>query len=460
MDKIFFVDALEGAILFSYDACSGGNIISGTVTGKTRNDIGQISNKNFRNEYVYAKVGATTVGQGTTASNGSYSIDVGSYTSVTVKFNLEGPWVKVTDAGIDIYETKNTPAPASNVNYYWKYLDDVLPGANVFYHTNKMRDFFLNLGYNDWNSQRYSSIEPTQVDAGLSDGIKTMFSLVGAKCSDAIYHETTHPVIYTIFGDFITGINQYYPEAGRSGNEGEAMNEAFPDFFACTVNGNSTVFDLLDIRREIGPNKMFSEDMYPNEYQSSLIMSGACWDLRTYMGTSTANQLLFDALNMMATVFSHPYYFGQYLDCVYICNDVPKYEYKIDNAFVRDHGIVRMVSKRAVFPDEDFDEPEKVELPQKYLLYQNFPNPFNSQTLIRYEIPPSNIILPSNVRLRIYNLQGQLVKKLVDKNQEPGKYQITWQGNDDGGSAVASGIYLLSMKTEEFCSWKKLTLIR
>ena len=178
------------------------------------------------------------------------------------------------------------------------------------------------------------------------------------------------------------------------------------------------------------------------------------------MGASLANQLLFNAINMMATIYTHPYYFGEYLDCVYLCNNVPKYEYKINNAFVRDHGIIRIAYKPVVFPDEDFNEPENEVLPHHYLLFQNFPNPFNSQTLIRYEIPQSSRLYTYKVVLRIYNLNGQLVKTLVDKTQEPGKYQVTWCGDDDNGNHIASGIYLLSMKTYEFDSLMKLILIR
>ena len=76
-------------------------------------------------------------------------------------------------------------------------------------------------------------------------------------------------------------------------------------------------------------------------------------------------------------------------------------------------------------------------LPQHFTLSQNFPNPFNNSTLIRFELPQSG-----EVELAIYNLAGQQVAKLVEGVREAGTYTIRWDGKDDSGKELASGVYL------------------
>jgi uncharacterized protein (DUF362 family) len=84
-------------------------------------------------------------------------------------------------------------------------------------------------------------------------------------------------------------------------------------------------------------------------------------------------------------------------------------------------------------------------LPNEFRLLQNFPNPFNSQTQIRFYIPNS-----SETSLQIFNIQGQSVRKLMGKILEPGWHNITWDGRNDIGREVSSGIYLCRMQAKDF----------
>jgi len=85
--------------------------------------------------------------------------------------------------------------------------------------------------------------------------------------------------------------------------------------------------------------------------------------------------------------------------------------------------------------------------PRIYALYQNYPNPFrlgdirSPQTIIKYELPR-----PSEVSIQIYNLLGQRVRTLIEKRQAPGVYSLTWDGKDDRGIPVSSGVYFLQMQ--------------
>jgi len=96
-----------------------------------------------------------------------------------------------------------------------------------------------------------------------------------------------------------------------------------------------------------------------------------------------------------------------------------------------------------------------VALPSELTLDQNYPNPFNPTTTVRYGLPKS-----SRVNLRIMNTRGQTVKTLVDEEKSAGWYTVTWDGKNESGQQVSSGIYLYLLETNEGSILKKMTLIR
>ncbi len=94
-------------------------------------------------------------------------------------------------------------------------------------------------------------------------------------------------------------------------------------------------------------------------------------------------------------------------------------------------------------------------IPEKYLLEQNFPNPFNPATQIKFHLPKEEF-----VTLSIYNLMGQKIKDLIAEKLPPGIYEKSWDGTSDLGDQLASGIYLLKLKSGSFSSVKKLILAK
>ena len=99
------------------------------------------------------------------------------------------------------------------------------------------------------------------------------------------------------------------------------------------------------------------------------------------------------------------------------------------------------------------------QIPKTPDLSQNYPNPFNPETRIRYTVG-SRQTYPTSTTLKIYNILGQLVKTLVDAPQEPGTHEVIWNGKDEKGNDVASGIYLYLLRTVEFSETKKMVLLR
>lgn len=93
--------------------------------------------------------------------------------------------------------------------------------------------------------------------------------------------------------------------------------------------------------------------------------------------------------------------------------------------------------------------------PVTYRLHQNLPNPFNPRTTIRYDLP-----VDSRVRLRLYDVAGRLIRTLVDGFEQAGARGVVWEGLDDHGSPVSSGIYIYTLETPEYRASGKLALVR
>lgn len=91
----------------------------------------------------------------------------------------------------------------------------------------------------------------------------------------------------------------------------------------------------------------------------------------------------------------------------------------------------------------------------RFLLSQNYPNPFNLGTQILVELPKS-----CEVSLKIYNLVGQVVNTLVEGRMREGVWVLFWNGEDESGREVASGIYFIKLTTKDYVSTKKMLLIK
>ncbi|UCF04092.1 MAG: T9SS type A sorting domain-containing protein [bacterium] len=95
------------------------------------------------------------------------------------------------------------------------------------------------------------------------------------------------------------------------------------------------------------------------------------------------------------------------------------------------------------------------EVPEAFFLAQNFPNPFNPQTVIRFGLAE-----PGHVSLRVYDIAGRLVRVLVDEDREAGAHDEIWNGFGSNGRAVASGIYFYKLEAGTFIRTKKMVLMK
>lgn len=103
------------------------------------------------------------------------------------------------------------------------------------------------------------------------------------------------------------------------------------------------------------------------------------------------------------------------------------------------------------------EEPQQI--PDEFRLSQNYPNPFNAESTIRYDIP-AQVGNAVEVKIYIYNILGQRVRTLVDGKQAPGSYKVIWNGRNDRGLQVSTGVYFFTMRAGDFQTRKKMLLLK
>jgi hypothetical protein len=91
----------------------------------------------------------------------------------------------------------------------------------------------------------------------------------------------------------------------------------------------------------------------------------------------------------------------------------------------------------------------------RFGLDQNYPNPFNGSTRIRF-----TLARPADVQITILNVRGQRVRTLVDRQENAGRHIVTWDGRGEGGRPLASGIYLVVMRTDRQIFTRKVLLLQ
>jgi len=97
----------------------------------------------------------------------------------------------------------------------------------------------------------------------------------------------------------------------------------------------------------------------------------------------------------------------------------------------------------------------KDELPTSYELGDNYPNPFNPSTKIQVGIPEAG-----NTLIVIYNTLGQKVRTLTDEFHAAGRFEVTWDGKDDAGRTVGTGVYLYRLVSGQKSMVKKMILVK
>lgn len=119
-------------------------------------------------------------------------------------------------------------------------------------------------------------------------------------------------------------------------------------------------------------------------------------------------------------------------------------------------GSLTLLNKIRIVAESATGVEDLIELmPSSYSLSQNYPNPFNPSTKIKFSLPEA-----AKVTVRIYDMLGRDIKTLVNTEQTAGSHEVTWNGDNDMGQKVASGIYMYAISTSKFVQTKKMVLLK
>jgi hypothetical protein len=129
--------------------------------------------------------------------------------------------------------------------------------------------------------------------------------------------------------------------------------------------------------------------------------------------------------------------------------------YLTSSGWVAIAGIDIMVTAYVSDQPVGVDGNENRELPLTFDLKQNYPNPFNPSTVIVYQLPQTEM-----VSLEIYDALGQKVRTLLNETQQAGQYNITWDGKNDSGNSLSSGVYLYRIVAGNYVKIMKMILLR
>ena len=119
-------------------------------------------------------------------------------------------------------------------------------------------------------------------------------------------------------------------------------------------------------------------------------------------------------------------------------------------------GVTDKLSPFAVGVDAEptgVDDGVPDELPIDFKLNQNYPNPFNPNTTVEYSVPTR-----VHVSIDVFNIAGQKVRTLVNQSKPAGTYRVIWDGRNDAGTTVATGVYLYRIQTGDHIETKKMLL--
>tara|TARA_B100001250_G_scaffold400043_1_gene410132 strand:- start:728 stop:1492 length:765 start_codon:yes stop_codon:yes gene_type:complete len=129
-------------------------------------------------------------------------------------------------------------------------------------------------------------------------------------------------------------------------------------------------------------------------------------------------------------------------------------DYQISNVFLENVKIAGANGDLIEFVSR-MSNAEVKTVPSEFALLQNFPNPFNPSTEIKFSIPKTEY-----VSLNIYNTIGQKVRSLKSENMVAGYHSIIWDGTNDSGKLVSTGMYFYSIKSNKFNKTRKMLFLK
>lgn len=317
--ELYIIDAENSDILMKESTVREANVY-GTVTGSyyPHDSSQSLENSTFEDENVTA-ANSSGFSADSTDESGFYNLTMEG-DNLTVVSYLSGDYVNVLNDKQTRVSYNESRASGEN-NWSWFNIDNSsnFEESNIFYHVNKIHDFFkkgspfnlthidysinatvqynlINEGFGNNCNAYYSGSQGTGVIVfGNGSGVSGCSNL--ALGSDIIYHEYAHMIVDGVYG------STSLPYTLQTG----AMNEAWADYYACTLNNDPGLGD--NVFPSSSARYLNNSDIYPDDWvwevhYDSTSVSGAFWEIRTILGNETTDGLVLDAMKMKPQSFT------------------------------------------------------------------------------------------------------------------------------------------------------------
>lgn len=433
-----------------------------------------------RAPYAAASMGALTLAKGDIYKTNPIHSSVSDDESIGYVYlfgsgikTLDGNYIKVTRGDGEDVATQTGSPPDFDYPTGDEHFDEVMAYAHAYNFRYWLYD--MGMPYNKvpkvtitvHHSSIYGAAEVATKIRFMS-GYSANGWLNPTKEGAIIAHEFTHLLTYQYNAGFTTNFFE---------SEEAAMSESYSDYFGiawrdqqgCSGSGCTTLGYYADassgsqtpFARVIGSAAHFNdygeEDFDDNgtsgsQYDNSYIFTGALWDFRDAAGW-LADYMVLESLNNLSV--SVDFLDGN--DALYVaagetydgesCSSCPNY-------------VCTYFSARGIIGSEECGSPKRgeglqaenavVEIPRAYVLYDNFPNPFNPATTISFELPEA-----SQIVLVIYDVLGREVARLVEGTVEAGRHNVTWEAGH-----LPSGTYFYELTSGGFKEVRHMVLLK
>jgi len=131
------------------------------------------------------------------------------------------------------------------------------------------------------------------------------------------------------------------------------------------------------------------------------------------------------------------------------------YNWILSNTYVEDNKLKSRINKFGSYAIFYNEYEETLSFPDEYILMQNYPNPFNPETMINFYLPEDNYI-----EVNIYNIKGEKVRTIYKGQLRSGYQSIIWNGTNDRGTSLSSGIYIMSLNYDDMIINSKMVKLK
>ncbi len=290
--------------------------------------------------------------------------------------------------------------------------------------------------------------EPIVADAHGYSGDNSFFSPLTGKISfgdggipdgqdpEIILHELGHALHWRAVPDYASSIMS------------RAVSEGLADFIACSYFDNPLLAewdaaayssDCPPYLRRMDLPKRYPDDLTGEVHRDGLIWATALWAARREIGAAKTDRILLESLFLLQPYSTLRHAAFAFLEANEILYGAENSE-QILAAF-EEHGLV---GDAGGMPSAT-----------PSLLTRVYPNPFNPQTTLRYVLPE-----PGNVRIEIFDVRGRVVTRLLEAHKDAGSHIVTWDGTNDHGSRLPSGVYVYRVTAARQVASGKVILLK